>query len=58
MKQIVNALVYIHGSNIIHRDLKSENIMINFKSEEDKQNLNLMNSIIKIIDFGFSVELL
>ena len=57
MKQIVNALVYIHGSNIIHRDLKSENIMINFKSEEDKQNLNLMNSIIKIIDFGFSVEL-
>jgi len=53
-KQIVEALVYIHGINIIHRDLKSENIMVHFDNNYDKENLNMMKARIKIIDFGFS----
>ena len=53
-RQIVDALAYIHGKNVIHRDLKSENIMVNFDNEIDKANLNMMKAKIKIIDFGLS----
>ena len=58
MKQIVEALIYIHDRNIIHRDLKLENIMISFDSEKDKEELNMMKAKIKIIDFGFAIILL
>jgi len=53
-RQIVEALAYIHDKNIIHRDLKLENIMVNFDNEIDKTNLNMMKAKIKIIDFGLS----
>jgi serine/threonine protein kinase len=41
--QIVNGLRFIHSNNIIHRDIKLENIIYN-----PKQNT------CKIIDFGIS----
>ena len=37
MKQIVSAICYMHQNNMIHRDLKLENIMLSFSDEE---NLN------------------
>ena len=40
--QIINGIEYIHSKNIVHRDMKPENILLN------KDNL------IKIIDFGLS----
>ena len=55
MKQIVSAIAYIHSMNVIHRDLKLENIMVNFDSDIDKQNLNMMKAKVKIIDFGCSI---
>lgn len=42
MLQIVEALMYAHSKNVIHRDLKPQNILVN----EEMQ--------VKIIDFGIS----
>ena len=43
--QIVSAVAYMHSSEVVHRDLKLENILIN---DDKKAN------VIKIIDFGFA----
>ncbi len=57
MRQIIDAMRYIHNRNIIHRDLKLDNILVSFTSETDKEYLNMMKSIVKIIDFGFATHI-
>ena len=57
MRQIISAFKYIHGNNVMHRDIKLENILLNFDSEEDAKNLNMMKAIVKIIDFGFACKI-
>ena len=56
MRQIIDAFKYIHGNNIMHRDIKLENIMINFNNDNDRKNLNLLKAQVKIIDFGLAIE--
>ena len=54
MKQIVSALRYLHRKRILHRDIKLDNILVHYESEEDRVNKNLMKAKVKMIDFGFA----
>ena len=57
MKQIVSAIYYLHKHNILHRDIKLDNILVQYDSEKDKENNDLLKAKIKLIDFGFARHL-
>ena len=45
MKQLFEALSYVHRKNIVHRDVKPENVLLD-------DNFN-----VKLTDFGFARKL-
>lgn len=47
MKQVINSIMYCHLNGIVHRDIKSDNLLFSEKS---------IHSRIKLIDFGISVK--
>ena len=56
MRQIINAFKHIHNKNIMHRDIKLQNILLHYDNEKDKKDFNLMKAKVKIIDFGFACK--
>ena len=57
MRQIISAFKYMHERKIIHRDVKLENILLDYDNEKDKENFDLMKANVKIIDFGFACKI-
>lgn len=49
IKQIVSVVLYLHQRDIVHRDLKLENLLFTSKDPRDLT--------IKLIDFGFACKL-
>jgi len=57
MRQLLSAMEYLSNKEILHRDLKLENILINYEDENDRKNNNLMKATIKLMDFAFAKHL-
>jgi serine/threonine protein kinase len=46
LRKILNGINYLHDSNIIHRDMKPQNILIKYKNKDALE--------VRIADFGWS----
>ena len=51
MKQIIKAFKYIHKKEIVHCDIKLKSILIQFDNDKDMEELNMMNTKVKIAHF-------
>ena len=51
---VLKAVIYLNHQNIIHRDIKSDNILLNYENENDLILNNFINAKVKLIDFGFA----
>ena len=54
VKNILTAVIYLNNKNIIHRDIKSDNILLHYENEQDLLSNNFIKAKIKLIDFGFA----
>ena len=54
IKNILTAVIYLNNKKIIHRDIKSDNILLHYENEEDLLSNNFIKAKIKLIDFGFA----
>lgn len=52
INQILRALTYIHEENLVHRDIKLENIMVELAAGGSAEDM-----VCKITDFGFACEI-
>ncbi|XP_012509641.1 PREDICTED: serine/threonine-protein kinase 33 [Propithecus coquereli] len=53
IQSLASAIAYLHSNDIVHRDLKLENIMVKSSFIDDNNELNLN---IKVTDFGLAVK--
>ena len=49
--ELAHALAYVHGHQVIHRDVKPANILVHMNSVTGNTNM----AFIKLCDFGFSI---
>ncbi|XP_031243664.1 serine/threonine-protein kinase 33 isoform X1 [Mastomys coucha] len=53
IQSLASAIAYLHNKDIVHRDLKLENIMVKSSFIDDNNEVNLN---IKVTDFGLAVQ--
>ncbi|XP_072581823.1 serine/threonine-protein kinase 33 isoform X3 [Vulpes vulpes] len=53
IQSLASAIAYLHSKDIVHRDLKLENIMVKSSFTDDNNEMNLN---IKVTDFGLAVK--
>ncbi|XP_058161772.1 serine/threonine-protein kinase 33 isoform X2 [Dasypus novemcinctus] len=53
IQSLASAIAYLHNKDIVHRDLKLENIMVKSSFIDDNNEMNLN---IKVTDFGLAVR--
>ncbi|XP_066108897.1 serine/threonine-protein kinase 33 [Saccopteryx bilineata] len=53
IQSVASAIAYLHNNDIVHRDLKLENIMVKSSFIDDNNEMNLN---IKVTDFGLAVK--
>jgi len=46
MRQLLNAMEYLSSKEILHRNLKLENIFINYEDKNDRKNNNIIKATI------------
>ena len=56
MRQLINAIKYLHENKIIARHITMDNILLHYDNEEDEKNVNLMKAKIKLSDFCFAIK--
>ena len=54
MKQLIEAVKYLHNEGIVHRDIKPANIFLNYDSGEDILKKNIFKAKIKLAGFYIS----
>ena len=57
MKQLIEAIKYLHNEGIVHRDIKPANIFLNYDSGEDILKKNIFKAKIKLTGFYISAHL-
>ncbi|XP_076970023.1 serine/threonine-protein kinase 33 isoform X3 [Tamandua tetradactyla] len=53
IQSLASAIAYLHSKDIVHRDLKLENILVKSSFADDNNEMNLN---IKVTDFGLAVR--
>ena len=61
-KECLEALEFLHSKNIIHRDVKSDNVLVGFDGSGKDGRVSLFLLIfslivVKLTDFGFCAQL-
>ena len=56
MRQLIEAIKYIHENKIIARYITMDNILLHYDNDEDEKNVNLMKAKIKLSDFCFAIK--
>lgn len=54
--QLCLGLEHLHDVPVAHRDIKPENLLITWPKNASSSDPNSMNAMLKITDFGFSVQ--